>query len=683
MVRKAIFASLLALLAGLPAMQAGAQEIETSVDRTELARGETLTFTIRVYDRRQGMQLDLTPLTEQFDVLGTRTSSQIRSVNGNVESWTDYIVTLFPLTEGNLTIPAIEVNESLTEPIDVLVRNEGARSNQGAEELFLELEANKESIYVQEQLLFSVRLYYTINGIRNPQFTELEIPDTVTQLIGSPNQYETLIDGVRYGVYEKRYVIFPQRSGSLAIPDILFRGEVTDGSSNFVFRNLNTRRVTAFTEGMTVEVKERPESARDSEYWLPLRSLALEESWTGPTDDPHIGDTLVRTIAIQAEGLDGAVLPPLTDVAIPGANIYPEPSEIERVFVDGSIVGTRIERKSIVAIESGPLEIPEIVIPWWNVETDRQEVAIIPATTLAWNTSSRACSSSSSTGLRYMFPALLIRASSPPPWVTAASIMAVRSAAAVTSPVTARPRSPSRAATSSTRSGRRPGMVTRAPRPARCSAAPAPMPEPPPVINKDMPSIGFIGLRPYRAAVRSSGSCDTPLGSCHGLPGGDRPGGVHELGEVRGRLSLGLRVRRRRAGHRASRGGDPHRPAASPGRPQLPLPGHPGIRRQRQSAGVDSSPASGARLCQRSAGAKQSDGLFRARRQMTRVGARDRIDDCDRGGPRHRRADRPAGRSRRLSGGGAGHRRRGRRSDRAVAARCGAPDGVERRCQCG
>ena len=381
--RPAIFACLLALLAGLPWVPASAQQIETSVDRTELARGETLTFTIRVYDRRQGMQLDLTPLTEQFDVLGTRTSSQIRSVNGNVESWTDYIVTLFPLTEGELTIPAIEVNESLTEPINVLVRNEGTRSNQGAEELFLELEANKESIYVQEQLLFFVRLYYTINGIRNPQFTELDIPDTVTQLIGSPNQYETLINGVRYGVYEKRYVIFPQRSGPLVIPDILFRGEVTDGSSNFVFRNLNTRRVTAFTEGMTVEVRERPESARDSEYWLPLRSLTLEESWTGPTDDPHIGDTLVRTIAIEAEGLDGAVLPPLTDVAIPGANIYPEPSEIERVFVDGSIVGSRIERKSIVATASGPLEIPEIVIPWWNVETDRQELAIIPATTFS------------------------------------------------------------------------------------------------------------------------------------------------------------------------------------------------------------------------------------------------------------------------------------------------------------
>ena len=56
---------------------AQAQEVEISLDRNEIARGETVTLTIRIYDQRQGMQLDLTPLTSQFDVLGTRTSSQI------------------------------------------------------------------------------------------------------------------------------------------------------------------------------------------------------------------------------------------------------------------------------------------------------------------------------------------------------------------------------------------------------------------------------------------------------------------------------------------------------------------------------------------------------------------------------------------------------------------------------
>ncbi len=361
---------------------AQAQEVEISLDRNEIARGETVTLTIRIYDQRQGMQLDLTPLTSQFDVLGTRTSSQIRSVNGAVEAWTDYIVTLFPLEEGELIIPELDINGTTTAPIQVTVTNEGPRSNQSNEELYLEIETNKESVYVQEQLLFTVRLYYTINGIRNPQFTELEMEDSVIQLIGSPNQYEKLIDGERYGVYEKRYVIFPQRSGPLEVPDILFRGEVTDGSSNFVFRNLNTRRVTAFIEGITIDVLERPVAIQGNDFWLPVSNLTLEESWSTDINNLKVGDSVVRTVTMTADGLDGAVLPPFGPAEIEGLNLYPDPAEIERTFVEGAIVGTRIETTSIVPIASGNVLIPEISIPWWNINTNQQEVTIIPTTRL-------------------------------------------------------------------------------------------------------------------------------------------------------------------------------------------------------------------------------------------------------------------------------------------------------------
>ncbi|MDG2141131.1 MAG: BatD family protein [Gammaproteobacteria bacterium] len=370
--------SVLALCLSL--QELAAQTIEASVDRDQIARGETLVYTIRIYEQRQGMQLDLTPLTDDFDVLGTRTSSQVRSINGAVESWTDYIITLFPLNEGEIEIPAIEISDTQTTPIIVTVSNEGPRSNQDSDELFLEIEVNKETVYVQEQLLFTIKLYYTINGIRNPQFTELEMDDTVIQLIGSPNQYENLIEGVRYGVYEKRYVIFPQRSGPLQIPDILFRGEVTDGSSNFVFRNLNTRRVTAFIDGITIDVEERPPAALTNDNWLPVTNLSLEEEWNTDINNLRVGDSIERTITMIADGLDGAVLPPFSPEDISGLNIYSEPADIERNYVDGSIVGTRTETSTLVATESGQIEIPEIQVPWWNVETDTLETAVIPAT---------------------------------------------------------------------------------------------------------------------------------------------------------------------------------------------------------------------------------------------------------------------------------------------------------------
>ena len=372
--------SLILLFCALFSASVFAQQIELSVDRSELARGETLTLTIRVYDQRQGMQLDLTPLTQDFDVLGTRTSSQIRSINGVTESWTDYVITLFPEKEGDLVIPALSILNQTTDPISISVVNAGPRSNQGNNELYLEIEVNKDSVYVQEQLLFTVRLFYTINGIRNPVFTELDMEDTVTQLIGSPNQYERLIDGERFGVYEKRYVIFPQRSGPLEIPDILFRGEVTDGSSNFVFRNMNTRRVTAFIEGTTIEVKERPATVPRGEDWLPVTGLTLEETWSGDINALKVGDSVVRTLILRAEGLDGAVLPPFSPQKIDGLNLYPDPADISRTFVDGSIVGTRVETSTYVALEAGTIEVPALEIPWWDINADSARTTTLPAT---------------------------------------------------------------------------------------------------------------------------------------------------------------------------------------------------------------------------------------------------------------------------------------------------------------
>ena len=55
---KAFARFLIAFLILLPGL-VNAQEVEVSVDRTEIARGETLTLTIRVYQQQQNIQLEI------------------------------------------------------------------------------------------------------------------------------------------------------------------------------------------------------------------------------------------------------------------------------------------------------------------------------------------------------------------------------------------------------------------------------------------------------------------------------------------------------------------------------------------------------------------------------------------------------------------------------------------------
>ena len=353
-----------------------AQPVTATLDRTEIVRGETVTLTIRVEGQQGGVQMDLTPLEPNFQVVATRTSSQMRSINNSMEAWIDYNLTLFPLHEGDITIPALQVAGVYTQELGIHVEPKTETTIAG-QDLFMEAIINKDSIYVQEQLLFTIRLYYTINGIRNPIFTDLEMPDTVIQMIGTPNQYEKLVDGVRYGVYEKQYALFPQRSGTLEIPDIMFRGEVTDGSSNYVFRNLNTRTITSYAEGYTIEVKEKPADYPVDAVWLPASNITIRESWDNDFSNVRIGDALMRTIELEANGLDGAALPPIEFPSIATVNTYPEQPEISRSYVGGNIVGQRIQKNSLVVTELGTIRVPGVTLPWFDIDTEEVKYATV------------------------------------------------------------------------------------------------------------------------------------------------------------------------------------------------------------------------------------------------------------------------------------------------------------------
>lgn len=377
----ALLAVLTLALLTVPGMTLAQQQtrVETELDRTEIARGETVTLRVRVHGQQGGVAIDLEPLREQFEIVSTRSASHLRSVNNRIESWTDYMLVLFPRELGEQQIPPISVAGQVTEPYTITVNEPSVTGLASGQDVHMETIISKDSVYVQEQLLFTIRLYYTIAGIRNPNFTEVAPENTVVQLLGQPHQYEQLIDGQRYGVYEMNYVLFPQRSGELEIPDIVFRGELTDGSSNFVFRNPNMRPVTAFASGFNIDVKERPASFPANNTWLPASDIRVEERWSDDITRLQPGQSVVRTLTVTGNGLDGAALPPLGRPEIERMNVYPETPVIERTIIDGNVVGSRTETYELVATESGSVVIPEINLPWWDVNSDTLRQAVVPA----------------------------------------------------------------------------------------------------------------------------------------------------------------------------------------------------------------------------------------------------------------------------------------------------------------
>jgi len=381
--RLLIWLLVIIVAAFLGSMAVAQSSISVEIDRDEIKRGETITMRIRVNDRQGAVPMDISAFGNNFEVISTRSSSRLQTVNNRVQAWTEYTLVLFPRRLGEQEIPSIMIDEQPTDPFPInVLAAEDASGASSHPDLRMETSINTTELYVQEQLLFTIRLYYTISGIRNPNFTELDLDNAVVQMLGPPSQYEQLIDGVRYGVYEMNYVIFPQRSGDLVIPDIVFQGQVTDGSSRFVFRNTHVEPVTAFAAGTEVRVRERPSDYPSYDTWLPSRSVTINESLSDNIDRIAPGDTIEREVTLQAFGLDGPALPPLPALEPENANVYAERPVIRRSVVDGNVVGERRESWSIVATDTGTITLPEVRIPWWNTENETLQYAILPARTL-------------------------------------------------------------------------------------------------------------------------------------------------------------------------------------------------------------------------------------------------------------------------------------------------------------
>lgn len=352
--------------------------VTATVDRNTINEFELLTLTIRVSGGEPDEAPDFSPIRRDFDILGTQSqqSSSISFINGRRTSSVrmDYVLTLRAKRLGRLSIPPIQVGNDVTSAIPIRsVPRSDAETLRMNQQVFFETRVDTKDTYVQAQVLYTVKLLYaeSISGDFPPP---PKIEDAVVETVESEKRYEAIVNNRRYYVLEKQYAIFPQKSGLLVIPRETFVGSRGQRS---LFSN--RQRITAVSEKHLINVKTIPQNFAGDD-WIPAKQFSLKETWT---EDPvfRVGEPVNRILSMSAIGLAASLLPPFTDLNLDNAKTYPDPPDsIEQVGEDG-IIATNTTTIGIVPITEGNLTFPEIRIPWWNTETDRAEVAIIPEAT--------------------------------------------------------------------------------------------------------------------------------------------------------------------------------------------------------------------------------------------------------------------------------------------------------------
>lgn len=256
-----------------------------------------------------------------------------------------------------------------------------AQSATPGNDVILVTSINKDQVYVQEELIYSIKLYYTLAFERGAVFSRPEMSEAATSRLGESLEYTEVIDGITYAVNENRFVIFPQNSGEFTIAPIRFRAytQTRNARENPDLRTTERRELIELeSNAHQLQVLPVP-AAFPGINWLPSTELTLSETWSVPLETLQIGDAVVRSIHVKAEDLFSSMLLNLDFTTETSMRSYP--TAPEQVDIREN-VGTRsehIQNITLVATEAGPLTLPEIVVPWWNTATDTLEYSRLPA----------------------------------------------------------------------------------------------------------------------------------------------------------------------------------------------------------------------------------------------------------------------------------------------------------------
>lgn len=365
-----LLCGLLLILLSPPSM---AQGTRAFLDREEIVLGESVTLNIET-DQPGGGEPDLSALGSDVRVLGSSSSTQISVVNGQQSMRTLWGVVLEPVAAGVIGIPALEVRGQRTEPLRLSVLPASARPRDVDADVLLEVEAAPENPYVQQQVIYTVRLLYAVT-LLDGQLDEPSAAGADIRRLGGDATFSRDMGGRRYNVVERRYALTPLASGELRIEAPRFRGRaLAGGRANRMFDPGTP--VSAAGEAVTLEVRQRPAGA--GEPWLPAQSLDYSAQ-TSAAGALKVGEPVTLSLRLSARGLSAEQLPELVLPAIDGAEVYPDQEASQSREGPRGIEGERSRSFAVVPNRAGTLELPRLVIRWWDVAADEMREAVIEA----------------------------------------------------------------------------------------------------------------------------------------------------------------------------------------------------------------------------------------------------------------------------------------------------------------
>lgn len=226
----------------------------------------------------------------------------------------------------------------------------------------VELKLAERRPYVQQPVVLTLRVFSADSlATLNP---EMPGGDVIFKRLGDP---VTRMEGGEV-LNEYHYAMTALSPGNLILPPVRITG-THRGGGDF-----------EASAPSPLVLNARPAESNEDYRWLPLHGLVLQ-TYLQNAENPAAGKPVSLVVDLSAVGATGAQLPSMeAALQSPDYRIYREESAAEgQVSGDGEyLLGQRTETFTLVPLHGGRVKIPGLRIGWWNVDTERWEVASTP-----------------------------------------------------------------------------------------------------------------------------------------------------------------------------------------------------------------------------------------------------------------------------------------------------------------
>ena len=325
----------------------------------------------------QVQEPDFSGLHEDFSVVSTQRSMRTSIINGSQSHEICWNLVLMPKHEGKSIIPSIKFGAYSSEPITIEVTKDPSTPQEN-EDFVLETELTpSDSVYTQSLLIYTIRLYRAAQlakaALSEPKAND---PDTLIEPLGKDREYALDRRGKQYMVFERKYAVSPQHAGELAFSPISFEGTVITGGRTFFDVQTKIKRLSS--DEKKIVVKPIPPSFQKSE-WLSANEVKIAEQWSSDVNHVNLGESVTWTLTLTANGCLGKLIPDMALNLPADLKHYVDKPEINNHPTADGVIGVKQIKVALIPTKSGEIQLPELVVNWWDLKANEPRQARLPA----------------------------------------------------------------------------------------------------------------------------------------------------------------------------------------------------------------------------------------------------------------------------------------------------------------